>query len=142
MYSSPGTCAAGALITLAAPIELRTRMITLYGIRNCDSVKRARERLDAAGIAYHFHDFKIDGLSRELAQSWIDSVGVDTVVNRKGTTWRKLDDATRENLGGHNAAALLAREPSLVKRPVIACPAGLIVGFAKASEQAILDRLR
>jgi arsenate reductase len=117
-------------------------MITVYGIRNCDTVKRARERLDAAGIAYRFHDFKSDGLSQALAQSWIDALGVDIVVNRKGTTWRKLDEATRENLSAHNAAALLAREASLVKRPVIAHPGGLIVGFAKTDEQAILGRLR
>ncbi len=117
-------------------------MITLYGIRNCDTVKRARERLDAAGIAYRFHDFKVEGLSRALAQDWIDALGIDIVVNRKGTTWRRLDDQTRAGLTAANVAALLASEPSLVKRPVIAHPRGLIVGFAKSDEQAILDQLR
>lgn len=117
-------------------------MITLYGIKNCDTVQRARKRLDAEGIAYRFHDFKTDGLSRALAQSWIDALGVDAVVNRKGTTWRRLDAATRDGLGAGNAAALLAREPSLVKRPVIAAPCGLSVGFAKTDEAAIVARLR
>lgn len=119
-----------------------TSSVTVYGIPNCDTVKRARTRLDGAGIAYRFHDFKREGLSAALAQTWIDALGVDTVVNRKGTTWRKLDDATRDGLSAKNAAALLSREPSLVKRPVIAHPGGLIVGFAKTDEAAILDRLR
>ncbi len=117
-------------------------MITVYGISNCDTVKRARAHLDGAGIVHRFHDFKRDGLDRALAQSWIDALGVDTIVNRKGTTWRKLDDATREGLTAGNAAELLAREPSLVKRPVIAHAGGLIVGFAAADAQQIVDRLR
>ncbi len=117
-------------------------MIVVHGIKNCDTVKRARDRFDATGIPYRFHDFKTDGLSQALAQSWIDALGIDVVVNRKGTTWRKLDDATRDGLTAKNAAALLSREPSLVKRPVIAHPGGLIVGFAKTDEQAILDQLR
>lgn len=117
-------------------------MITLYGIRNCDTVQRARRRLDEAGIAYRFHDFKAEGLRRELAQSWIDALGVDAVVNRKGTSWRRLDAATRSALGAANAAALLAREPSLVKRPVIDRDGALSVGFAKSDEDAIVARLR
>ncbi|WP_028081276.1 Spx/MgsR family RNA polymerase-binding regulatory protein [Solimonas soli] len=117
-------------------------MITLYGIKNCDTVQRARRRLDDEGIAYRFHDFKSEGLSRELAQRWIDALGVDGLVNRKGTTWRKLDAATREGLSATNAAALLAREPSLVKRPVIDRSGSLSAGFAKADEDAIVARLR
>src|SRR4051795_1967157 len=113
-------------------------MVTVYGIKNCDTVQRALKALQAAGIEHHFHDFKTAGLSRELAQSWIDALGVDTVVNRKGTTWRKLDAATQAGLDAGNAAALLAREPSLVKRPVLAYPGGLAVGFAKADEAAVL----
>ncbi|TXH05666.1 MAG: Spx/MgsR family RNA polymerase-binding regulatory protein [Nevskiaceae bacterium] len=117
-------------------------MVVVYGIRNCDTVQRARERLDAAGIAYRFHDFKAQGLSPELAQTWIAALGMDAVVNRKGTTWRRLDQATRESLDARTAAALLSREPSLVKRPVIAWPGGLVAGFAKGDEAAILERLR
>ncbi|NKF21019.1 ArsC family reductase [Solimonas marina] len=117
-------------------------MITLYGIKNCDTVQRARRRLDDEGLAYRFHDFKADGLSRECAQAWIDALGVDVVVNRKGTTWRKLDDATRDGLSAANAAALLAREPSLVKRPVIDRDGTLSVGFAKVDEDAIVARLK
>ncbi|MFT4048083.1 MAG: Spx/MgsR family RNA polymerase-binding regulatory protein [Solimonas sp.] len=117
-------------------------MITLYGIKNCDTVQRALKRLGDEGIAFRFHDFKSEGLPRELAQRWIDALGVDTVVNRKGTTWRKLDAATRDGLTAANAAALLAREPSLVKRPVIDRDGALSAGFAKADEDAIVARLR
>ncbi|NGY06361.1 Spx/MgsR family RNA polymerase-binding regulatory protein [Solimonas terrae] len=117
-------------------------MITLYGIKNCDTVQRARKRLDAEGIAYRFHDFKRDRLSHELAQRWIDALGVDAVVNRKGTTWHKLDDAKRAGLTTTDAAALLAREPSLVRRPVIDRDGALSVGFAKVDEDAIVARLR
>lgn len=117
-------------------------MITLYGIKNCDTVQRALKRLSAAGIDYRFHDFKAEGLDAALAQTWITALGVDVVVNRKGTSWRKLDEATRNGLTAGNAAALLAANPSLVKRPVIAGPHGLSVGFAKADEQAIVAMLR
>lgn len=117
-------------------------MITLYGIKNCDTVARARQRLSEAGIDFRFHDFKTEGLDVALAQSWIDALGVETVVNRKGTTWRKLDEATRHGLTADNAAALLTAQPSLVKRPVIAAPGGFSVGFAKSDEAAIVARLR
>lgn len=117
-------------------------MITLYGIKNCDTVQRALKSLDAAGIAYRFHDFKTEGLSRELAQTWIDTLGVDVVVNRKGTTWRKLDEATRAALNADNAAALLASQPSLVKRPLIAHAGSLHAGFAKTEADALVRLLR
>lgn len=117
-------------------------MLTVYGIKNCDTVQRARQRLDEAGIAYRFHDFKAEGLAAEQAQRWIDALGVDAVVNRKGTTLRRLDAATQSALTAGNAAALLAREPSLVKRPVFESGKKLSVGFPKAGEAEILARLR
>lgn len=116
-------------------------MIIVHGIKNCDTVQRALRRLTEAGIAYRFHDFKTEGLPRELAQSWIDALGVDVVLNRKGTTWRKLDEATREGVTAANAAALLSSQPSLVKRPVIVKGKWVSVGFAPADEAAILNKL-
>jgi arsenate reductase len=116
-------------------------MITLYGIKNCDTVQRALKSLDAAGIAYRFHDFKAEGLSQAQAQTWIDALGVDVIVNRKGTTWRKLDEATRDGMTAANAAALLASQPSLVKRPVIASGTWLHAGFSKTEADTILARL-
>ncbi|HSW15517.1 MAG TPA: Spx/MgsR family RNA polymerase-binding regulatory protein [Solimonas sp.] len=116
-------------------------MVVVHGIKNCDTVQRALRRLSEAGVAYRFHDFKAEGLGRELAQSWIEALGVDIVVNRKGTTWRKLDEATREGLSAGNAAALLSAQPSLVKRPVIVRDGYIHAGFAAADEAAILAKL-
>lgn len=117
-------------------------MVVVHGIKNCDTVQQALRALTAAGIAYRFHDFKSEGLSRDLAQSWIDALGLEAVVNRKGTTWRKLDEATREGLNAANAAALLAANPSLAKRPVIVRGNWVHAGFAAADEGEILRQLR
>jgi len=117
-------------------------VVVVYGIKNCDTVQRALKALDAAGIGYRFHDFKSAGLSVQQAQCWIDALGVDVVVNRKGTTWRKLDEATRTGLDAQKAAALLSREPALVKRPVIDAGGKLSCGFARNDEAAIISRLR
>jgi len=118
-------------------------MLTVFGIKNCDTVQRARQRLDEAGLAYRFHDFKTEGLSVAQAQRWIDTLGVEAVVNRKGTTWRKLDAATQASVTAANAAALLAKEPSLVKRPVIEREGKAVaIGFPKSGEDAVLAQLR
>ena len=117
-------------------------MITVYGIKNCDTVQRALTWLKDEGIRFHFHDFKAEGLTAERASQWIAKLGVDTVVNRKGTTWRKLDAGTQAKVADGDAASVLASNPSLVKRPVIESPNGLTVGFAKGDEDAVLSKLR
>lgn len=117
-------------------------MVTIYGIKNCDTVQRALKALEAAGIAHHFHDFKTAGLSTERAQAWVDALGVDVIVNRKGTTWRRIDEASRAGLSADTAAALLVRETSLVKRPVIEWAGGVLAGFSRADEASILARLQ
>ncbi len=115
--------------------------ITLYGISNCDTVKRARAALDAAGLDYRFHDFRRDGLDAALAQRWIDILGADALINRRGTTWRRLDAAEQER-AATEPAALLADHPSLVKRPVIEAGSRIRVGFPKATAQAVIEELR
>ncbi len=82
-----------------------TRQLTIYGIRNCDTVKRARKALDEMGIPYRFHDFKADGLGLETAQTWIDQLGAEQVLNRRGTIWRKLS-ATEQARAEHDPAGL------------------------------------
>jgi len=104
--------------------------ITLYGIPNCDTVKKARTWLDGKGVAYTFHDFKKLGLPKPLAQAWLNSLGADTVINRKGTTWRGLDDAAKAQADSSaGALALITTQPSLVKRPVLDRDGALSVGF-------------
>jgi arsenate reductase len=117
-------------------------MITLYGIPNCDTVKRARQRLDETGIAYRFHDFRRDGLEPALARHWLQQLGADTVLNRRGTSWRALPDADKTDLDTARATALVVAHPSIVKRPLFDRDGALRVGFAKAEEDAVLAWLR
>ncbi len=108
--------------------------VTLYGIANCDTVKRARAWLDAQGVAFDFHDFKKAGVPLPGLQRWLDAAGWERLPNRHGTTWRRLDDAQRDAV--HDAAsarALMLAQPSLIKRPVLQWPDGRItVGFDAA----------
>jgi arsenate reductase len=104
--------------------------VTLYGIPNCDQVKKARTWLSAKGVNYVFHDFKKQGLPKPLAQAWLRQLGADALINRKGTTLRTLDEA-RKALAGKPAGALtlITEHPSLVKRPVLDRDGSLSVGF-------------
>ena len=109
--------------------------ITMYGIKNCDTIKKARAWLDARGVAYQFHDYKTAGLDRNQLEDWTREVGWEPLVNRAGTTFRKLADADKTNLDEPKALALMLANPSLVKRPVLAIGSGaksrrLLVGFS------------
>ena len=106
-------------------------MITLYGIPNCDTVRRARAWLSEQGVAYQFHDFKKQGVPEAQLDAWLKAVGWETVLNRKGTMWRRLDDATRAGVtDAASARALMLAQPSVIKRPVMHWANGDIsVGF-------------
>ena len=103
--------------------------VTLYGIKNCDTMKKARAWLDSHGIAYRFHDYKAEGIARDHLQRWIDQAGWETVLNRAGTTFRKLDEADRTGLDAEKAIALMLAQPSMIKRPVLETEGKLLVGF-------------
>lgn len=108
-------------------------MIDLYGISNCDTVKKARAWLAERGVACQFHDFKKEGLDPEALSGWCDALGWEKLLNRQGTTWRKLDAATQQTITDSESAQRLIRsQPSLIKRPVVRWGAGssdLTVGF-------------
>lgn len=104
-------------------------MIALYGIPNCDTVKKARTWLDANGIAYSFHDYKKEGADRARLAKWADAVGWEPLLNRAGTTFRKLPEADKGDIDAAKALALMAAQPSLIKRPVVEYRGGLLVGF-------------
>jgi len=105
--------------------------ITLYGIPNCDTVKKARAWLDGQGVAYTFHDFKKNGITPELVAGWLRDVPWDALVNRKGTTWRKLSDAQKAAATDEaGAAALMLASPSVIKRPVLTGAGKTSVGFS------------
>lgn len=111
-------------------------MIHLYGIPNCDTVKKARVWLDGQGKAYTFHDYKKEGADPARIAGWIAAAGLDLVVNRKGTTFRALSDEDKAKAAdAATAPALLAANPSIIKRPIIEHAGGLLVGF-KADEWA------
>jgi arsenate reductase len=102
---------------------------TIYGIKNCDTMKKARAWLDSHGVAYRFHDYKTEGVAKERLTRWCDRVGWETLLNRAGTTFRKLPDAEREALNERKALALMLAQPSMIKRPVLELGGKLLVGF-------------
>lgn len=106
--------------------------ITVYGIPNCDTVKKARKWLDAHGIAYDFHDYKKAGADPAKLAVWVAAKGWETILNRAGTTFRKLPDADKQGLDAGRAVALMAEHTSTIKRPVVEYPGGLLVGFKEA----------
>ncbi len=102
----------------------------LYGIANCDSVRQARAWLDGRGVAYRFHDYRRLGVPAAELQRWIEALGWETLLNRRGTTWRRLDDAAcAKVVDGVSAAALMQSQPSVIRRPVLALGDALAVGF-------------
>jgi Spx/MgsR family transcriptional regulator len=110
---------------------MKTPLLTVYGIPNCDTVKKARAWLTGHGLAYQFHDFKKQGVPGELLPQWLAQVGEPVLLNRKGTTWRKLDEATRAAVvDDSSATALMLAQPRVIKRPVVLWPGQRItVGF-------------
>lgn len=112
--------------------------ITLYGIPNCDTVKKARNWLEAQGLAYAFHDYKKAGADAGKLAEWCAAAGWDKVLNRAGTTFRKLPDAEKADLDQAKAIAVMLANPSCIKRPILEHPGGLLVGFKEADWAAAL----
>jgi len=114
------------------------KAITIYGIKNCDTMKKARAWLDAKKIAYEFHDYKTAGIDRVRLEAWAKAVGWETLLNRAGTTFRKLPDADKEGLDARKAVALMLAQPSMIKRPVLDIGGTLLVGFKPEAYAAAL----
>ena len=113
--------------------------VTLYGIPNCDTVKKARSWLDANGIAYTFHDYKKAGGDAAKLKSWCAAMGWETILNRAGTTFKKLPEDAKAGLDQDKAIALMLEQPSMIKRPVVEHTGGLLVGFKPADWEAAFD---
>jgi arsenate reductase len=107
-------------------------MTILYGIKNCDTMKKARSWLDSHGVAYEFHDYKAAGIDRARVERWCAQVGWETLLNRAGTTFRKLPDEQKSPLDERRAVALMVQQPSMIKRPVLEWGGQLLVGFRPA----------
>jgi arsenate reductase len=106
-----------------------TKSVTIYGIKNCDTMKKARAWLDRRKVAYDFHDYKVKGIDRARLEEWAREVGWETLLNRAGTTFKKLPDADREGVTEKKALALMLAQPSMIKRPVLDVDGTLLVGF-------------
>ena len=111
--------------------------ITLYGIPNCDTVKKARKWLDTRGQDHAFHDYKKQGADPEKLAEWANALSWEKLLNRAGTTFRKLDDADKTDLDDAKAIALMVAYPSLIKRPVVEYPGGLLLGFRPAEWERV-----
>lgn len=111
--------------------------MNLYGIKNCDTVRKARKWLEARGTDYRFVDLRADGVSEAQIKGWVDQAGLDLVLNKRGTTWRKLDDAQKAETNTAKLIKLMAAEPTLIKRPIIEADEQVLVGFTKDVEQAL-----
>lgn len=107
----------------------KSKQITIYGIKNCDTMKKARTWLDDHGVAYAFHDYKAEGIDKVSLERWAKEVGWEILLNRAGTTFRKLPDDQRENVTEKKAIALMMDQPSMIKRPVLNAGGKLLVGF-------------
>ena len=106
-----------------------TKTVTIYGIKACDTMKKARTWLETHGVAHAFHDYKVEGVERGVLEGWARRVGWETLLNRAGTTFRKLPDADKTGLDETKAIALMRAQPSMIKRPVLDVGGTLIVGF-------------
>ncbi len=106
--------------------------ITLYGIRNCDTMKKARQWLDAHGVDYHFHDYRKDGLDEQQLRAWVDELGWGTLLNKRGLTWRKLPPEVREAIDEESAIQIMRENPAIIKRPLLDLGDRRVVGFDEA----------
>ncbi|MBX3480738.1 MAG: ArsC family reductase [Caulobacter sp.] len=113
-------------------------MTTMYGIKNCDTVAKARRWMDEHGQAYDFHDYKTQGVTAECLKAWCDEVGWEVLLNKAGTTFRKLPEVDRQDLTQARAIALMVAQPSMIKRPVLEGAGPLLVGFKPERYEAAL----
>ena len=109
----------------------------IYGIKNCDTMKKARAWLDMKGVAYDFHDYKASGIARGALEGWAATVGWEVLLNRAGTTFRKLPDTDKDGLTEKKAIALMLAQPSMIKRPVLEAGGKLLVGFKPEQYAAV-----
>ena len=118
-------------------------MLTMYGIKNCDTIKKARRWLEAHQIAYQFHDYRADGLDRAQLDTFIAELGWQALLNTRGTTWRKLDESLRNSIDNADAAAALMLEmPAIIKRPLLCAPGQpMLLGFSELTYKKLVNEV-
>lgn len=113
-------------------------MTTLYGIKNCDTVKKARTWLETHGIAYRFHDFRSDGLDKDLLNIWLAQLSADTLINKRSTTWKQLTSDEQARINAGDVIEICLNNPTLIKRPVLALEESVQVGFSDKQYSSLL----
>jgi arsenate reductase (glutaredoxin) len=113
--------------------------IALHGIKNCDTMKKARAWLDAHGVVYAFHDYKSAGIEHTVLEGWVKQVGWEVLLNRAGTTFRKLPEDQKQDLTAAKAIALMLAQPSMIKRPVLVRGGAIVVGFKPEQYETVFD---
>lgn len=113
-------------------------MTTIYGIKNCDTMKKARRWLDEHNVAYEFHDFKKEGIDEKTLATWCKKLSWETLLNRRGTTWRKLPDKIKDTINEKSAIKLMQEQPSIIKRPVLQTGNTYLVGFDEQEYRKLL----
>tara|TARA_R110001583_G_scaffold177418_2_gene332587 strand:+ start:90278 stop:90619 length:342 start_codon:yes stop_codon:yes gene_type:complete len=113
-------------------------MLTVYGIKNCDTVKKARRWLEANDVTFQFHDFRDDGIDKKTIDFWLQSVDWETLLNKRSTTWRQVDQAQRDTICRESAIELMLAFPSIIKRPVLVKNDTILVGFDEAQYKTLL----
>ena len=113
-------------------------MIKMYGIPNCDTIKKARKWLDNNAIDYDFHNYKKDGVPEKQLKKWIKDKGWEVLLNKRGTTWRKLDDKTKNSVNEKSAIRIMLDNPAIIKRPVLESGKTLLIGFKDEDYQQLL----
>ncbi len=110
---------------------------TLFGIKNCDTVKKACKWLEHQSVSYDFHDFRLDGLEKAQVITWIEALGIDTLINKRSTTWKQLSDNDKTSLNERSAVALILENPTLIKRPLVQLNHQYHVGFNEKTWQTL-----
>jgi Spx/MgsR family transcriptional regulator len=114
-------------------------MITLYGIKNCDTIRKARRWLAERDIEYRFHDFRTDGISEELLAPWVEELGWEKLLNRRGTTWRKLPETQRNTINRDSAMRIMLSQPAIIRRPVLDTGETRHIGFSEQVWRSLLQ---
>lgn len=113
-------------------------MIDVYGLSNCDTCRKARKWLDAEGVDYQFHDIRKAELDHSVIADWAGKAGWETLLNRRGTTWRGLPDSSKQNIDLHSSTKLMTQHPALIKRPVFVLGNEVLIGFSGDVQQALV----
>ncbi|EQB32753.1 ArsC family reductase [Sphingobium ummariense] len=114
-------------------------MITMYGIKNCDTIKKARNFLDGARVSYGFHDYKVSGIDEDRLRGWVAEHGWETILNRSGTTFKALDAGDKAHIDADKAVLLMMANPSMIKRPILDVKGRTVVGFKASTYEAALE---